>query len=249
MRADEVKEQLESLRSEVQDMGRALHQLRSQDVIWVFGEQIRPVLEEKVRRYFNQMRKMSNDISASDLAKAENMLIDLVHEVVSCYQNMGRDKALVLLAERNAKIVLNDETDVNMALEGILPEIEEQIRLYFDVSLELDGQLRFATNRATDITAVPEAVRPIDVERALSSLGNAIRFELMISLRKRNMGLTELSRLLGLQKGHLQFHIKSLVESGFIKMDTRTRQYSLTRKGGAALAGTEELVRKIGSIN
>jgi DNA-binding IclR family transcriptional regulator len=79
----------------------------------------------------------------------------------------------------------------------------------------------------------------------IGPLSNAIRVSVLLELKAREGGLTELSRRMGMQKGHLQFHVKILNEADYVDIDRRTRLYTLTPRGEMALRGLEELVKNL----
>ena len=79
----------------------------------------------------------------------------------------------------------------------------------------------------------------------MAPLSNAIRVGVLINLKEREGGLTELSRRMGLQKGHLQFHVKILSEAGYVLLDRRTHLYALTSRGERALKRLGEMVKDL----
>jgi DNA-binding IclR family transcriptional regulator len=68
---------------------------------------------------------------------------------------------------------------------------------------------------------------------------------ILMLLSREDESLTGLSKSLGLQKGHLQFHLKILLEPGFINYDRKSRLYSITAKGSTALDGIGRLVESL----
>ena len=57
--------------------------------------------------------------------------------------------------------------------------------------------------------------------------------------------LTGLSNGLGLKKGHLQFHIDSLLRAKYIKYDRKSHLYSITARGAIALDEIKKLIERL----
>jgi DNA-binding HxlR family transcriptional regulator len=85
-----------------------------------------------------------------------------------------------------------------------------------------------------------------EAESVLDPLANAWRIKVLSALRRGDHGLTELGRTLDLKTGHLQFHLRALMEAGFVALDRRKHRYSLTDRGAVALSCAEDMVSKLG---
>jgi predicted transcriptional regulator len=246
MKADDVKEQLDSLRNEIRNMGQVIHRIREDDVKWIYGEQIRSVLIERSHRFFKAEkidRKVEDEI---EIEERERRMCDLIDHTVTTYQRVGRDKAIEVLDRTSSSLKSEPGRDRLSGNDDFINSIIDQFKRYFEISMEMDEQLELGQKDA--ISPGPPAMEPPSselVERTLGPLSSSIRFELMLSLRKGEKGLTDMSREMGLKKGHLQFHIKKLREAGYISIEKRSHLYSLTPKGSVALTGAEELVRRV----
>ena len=75
----------------------------------------------------------------------------------------------------------------------------------------------------------------------LSPLSNAIRLKILALLYISSRSFTEMGSELQIQKGHLQFHVKKLVDAGYIIVDRRTHLYSIGKKGLLAVDGLGQL--------
>jgi DNA-binding transcriptional ArsR family regulator len=137
--------------------------------------------------------------------------------------------------------------DSALRCHAFVDDVIDQFKRYFSITIGWRGQIGLVEqipSTDNEMTSTPPS--PDLVERVLSPLSNSIRFGMMSSLSVKAQSITELSREMGLQKGHLQFHVKALVDAGYVALDRRTHLYSLTQRGELAWKGVWELVRSMG---
>jgi hypothetical protein len=246
MKAKEVQEQLDSLRKEIREMSSILHRIQEEDVRRVYGEQIRSVLNERSHRFFEAERGRLRSGEDGWLHKVEETISMMIEETVTTYQMMDQDKALTVLEEHSSRPWPSGPRDSVLRCHGFMDDVIDQFKRYFTISIGWRGQIGLLTQAQDCIGTGSVPLSPELVERVLSPLSNPIRFGVMTSLRVKGRGLTEMGRELGLQKGHLQFHMRALVDAGYLVLDRRTHLYSLTPRGDLALRGVEDLVRSMG---
>jgi DNA-binding HxlR family transcriptional regulator len=123
-----------------------------------------------------------------------------------------------------------------------------QLRSYLD-TYEVVSRPIFPPTVALEHPVAPSerSLSPTLVEEILAPLSNSWRINILMLLSKDSASLAELSKALGLQKGHLQFHLKTLVVPKYIAYDRRTHQYTITAKGEATLNGLAALLDDIAS--
>ncbi|HSV42093.1 MAG TPA: winged helix-turn-helix domain-containing protein, partial [Methanomassiliicoccales archaeon] len=88
-------------------------------------------------------------------------------------------------------------------------------------------------------------MEPEDMEGRLAPLSNATRLRVMALLYTSSRSFTEMGRELGMQKGHLQFHLRKLVGAGYVLIDRRTHQYTISEKGALAVDGLCRLLPRL----
>lgn len=246
MKADGVREQLDSLRNEIRSMGHAIHRIREEDVKWIYGEQIRSVLIEKSHRFYQITKKHRNVDDVLEIYESIRRMNDLIDRTITAYQRVGRDKAITVLDQTSSIMMDRPKISNIPGNDEFIRSIVAQFKRYFEISIEMVEELELGPKDT--FSSSPQMIESPSsdlVEKTLGPLSNSIRFELMLLLRKGEKGLTDMSREMGLKKGHLQFHIKKLRDAGYISIEMRSHQYSLTPKGSIALIGVEELVRRI----
>ncbi|MFW9980077.1 MAG: winged helix-turn-helix domain-containing protein [Candidatus Thorarchaeota archaeon] len=65
----------------------------------------------------------------------------------------------------------------------------------------------------------------------LKPLSNRVRLEILKELGKGGKHYTTIERKLGIKGGHLQYHLDSLLDAGYISKDRSFGNYHLTRQG------------------
>ncbi len=232
MSNDELREQIEALRSEVRQLNASFVNLREDDVRRVFVQQVRPVLVERIDRALGWPGSVGN----RDCREA---LVEWTEEVLEGMERGGGAGGLRFLEGRSARSVLRERSRPD--LNELADDLDDQMRRYLD---SYGAVLRFP--RAAEGTRTPEiagpALSPAKVEAALGPLSNGIRIGILQHLAREDDGLASLSRAQGLQKGHLQFHIRSLMGGGYIAYDRKSRLYSVTVRGRRALDGLTRLM-------
>ena len=238
MQADDIREQIEALRKEVRCLSTSILNLRQDDLRKVFGDQIRPVLVERIERNYSRVRSIGK--GEEDPKK---VLLDLVERSVAIFQQDGKQKALDHLEqfERNQDTRSGQSTGETVKFDS---QIVGQIRDYlvlsdviFNRTVPDAPDLGAKENDLGNRTLSPEAA-----ERLLAPLSNARRVQVMLILSKENNSLAELAKQMDLKKGHLQFHLKALVDVDYVRFDRKSRLYSISPRGTRILDGVTEIV-------
>jgi DNA-binding transcriptional ArsR family regulator len=242
VQGDDIKEQIEALRQEVRGLSTTILNLRQDDMRKVFGDQFKPVLTDRIARHFSPARKGARKERDSAL---QARLLELVDRSVSMFQQQGKEKALRYLDEYGKNHARTP--DNGPPTDRFEPELISQLRDYLQLSdtifsqtvpegSSLDPRGTYSGNRELS----PEAA-----ERLLAPLSNARRVQVLLILSRESCSLAELCKELDLQKGHLQFHLKSLLDVEYIEFDRKSRLYSLAPHGTIALQGITKLVESL----
>jgi hypothetical protein len=243
MKGDDIKEQIEELRQEVRGLSKSIVNLRQDDMRKVFGDQFRPVLTDRIIRHYSQVQRGS---STERTKKSRERLIELVERSVTTFQQHGKQRALDLVDEfeKNAEARSSGDDEGKDRFEM---ELTSQIREYLQLSdvvfkqnvpegSSLDPMGTYVGNRT---------LSPENAERLLAPLSNARRVQVMLILSRENSSLAELCKEMELQKGHLQFHLRSLLDVEYIAFDRKSRLYALSPRGKIALEGITKLVESL----
>ena len=241
MRADDIREQIEALREEVRGLSTSILTLRQDDLRKVFGDQIRPVLVERIGRYYSHVKSGRN---ASE--DPEKELLDLVEKSVTTFQRDGKQQALDDLEnfEKNREVT---PAHTNVELVKFESQIVDQIREYLMLSDVIFNRtvpdIPDLTTKQYDRESL--SLSPETAERFLAPLSNARRVQVMLILSKEDDSLAELAKQMELKKGHLQFHLKALMEVDYIRFDRKSRLYSITDRGSLVLDSVAKLLKNM----
>jgi DNA-binding transcriptional ArsR family regulator len=238
MRNDELREQIKALRSEVRALGDSFISLRQEDVRRAFMDQIRPVLTERIDRALS-------DILPSEFEEKQcREAIDVW--LVESLQALESDDRAALpgFLERHGGCSTVRFWKLG-ALDQLMAGLEVQLLSYHRIYNELLRTTHRGIETTTTLQRKP-VLDPAVAESVLSPLSNALRIDLLQRLSRQDDGLAALSRAAGLQKGHLQFHLRVLMDGGYILQDRKSRMYSITPRGERALNGLATLVGAIG---
>ena len=248
MNNDDIRKQLEILRNGIRALDDSLVDQREEDLRMVYGDQIRPVLVERIDRFFSGMERERLFV-ADERKRLEDQLVELVDRTVSSFQRDGTSAASRVLAEKAATLSTLDKSIDEPRFSHFKDELIQQIREYFEIADRMANSMNTDTSRLMAPSAGPAFAHlsPQKVEETLGPLSNSLRIRVLLRLADEDDGLAALGRALGLKKGHLQFHLKSLLGFGYVRYDRKGRLYSITAKGTAALDGLAVLVDRLSS--
>lgn len=243
MQGDDIKEQIEALRQEVRGLSTSILNLRQEDMRKVFGDQFKPVLTDRIARHFSSAKK---GIRKEQEKVSQVKLLELLDRAVSVFQQQGKQKTMKYLDdhEKNVRARSPEPARAEDSFElELISQIRDYLQLWDSIvshkvpdGSSLDPMGTYSGNRALS----PEAA-----ERLLAPLSNARRVQVMLILSREKSSLAELCKALGLQKGHLQFHLKALLDVDYIAFDRKSHLYSLTSQGTIALQGVTKLVESL----
>ena len=242
---NEIQQQLEALTAEVRLLSNSFTQLRQDDLRMVFGEQIRPILLERVDRFFNEEKKNS-EVGCCE--KIKPLLVAAVNGTVDSFQEKGREEASRVIDECEVSLAKILRTERNSALQTFVSALVRQMRDYLVLFDQVSHQRISHKNTIAPLAVKTEDLSPLEAESVLSPLANSWRMKVLKILSEDDESLAGISKVLGLKKGHLQFHLKCLIEARFIGYNRKSRLYSITDRGAVALDGVTRLVERLESI-
>jgi DNA-binding transcriptional ArsR family regulator len=244
MQGDEIQEQIKALRQEVRGLSTSILNLRQDDMRKVFGDQIKPVLTERIARHYSQVSSGSAKERGEEVS--EVVLLDLVDRSVKIFQHDGKQSALKFVDEFEKGITAKAPRNTDWTKRFDL-QLIDQIREYLMISDHVFNQTTPNVPVIPPIATHPakSAFSPEAAERLLTPLSNAKRVQVMMILSRESNSLAELCKELDLQKGHLQFHLKALLDVDYICYDRKSRLYSLTPRGSRILDDVSRIVERL----
>lgn len=228
--SDELHEQIAALRSEVRQLSESFTGLRDEEIRRVFSRQVRTVLDERTDRALCWPGSSRNGPLRASLA-------GWMDGALGAFEHGGRAEGLRYVERRSARSVVDEDSGFVELAEAL----EEQVRSYLDTY----GQVVSRPDGARLPVRTVHELSPERVEATLAPLSNGIRIALLQHLAREDDGLAAMARALGLQKGHLQFHLRSLLHGWYIDYDRKSRLYALSARGRRALDGLGRLMDEL----
>lgn len=242
IRNEDLKQQIEALRSEVRALSYTFRDLRQDEVRRVFGEQVRPILAERIERTFEELQD-DRPKDAVKLMTQKEELVSWMDAVLEVFMESGKVPALSYMDEVPARGSVRRTR--HPQLLTLVDDLETQLRSYFDT---YDRVLRSAGDARRVIVQPGPPIKdpsPDDLSDMIGPLANPIRIRILRLLQIEDDGLSDLGRSLGMQKGHLQFHLRSLTSSGYVTYDDKSHLYSLSPRGRKALDGLATMYEEL----
>lgn len=238
MQNTDIQRQLDSLREEIRDLNASLVRLRPEDIRTVYGDQTRSVLMEWIERFFQQRAQKAGN--GDEEARLQARLIEIVGLTDQAIRGHGRDHTLIALDQLETDFLPPSKGDHQ--LRRFVLNLVSQSRYYIEDSDVMVQEVGPATIRA----AVPalsndEALSPTTVEWVLGPLSNSLRIRILMLLSKGDERLVDLCESMNMQKGHIQYHLRTLMGNRYIIYDRKSRLYSITGRGRVALDGLAKL--------
>ncbi|MBI0583300.1 MAG: winged helix-turn-helix transcriptional regulator [Methanomassiliicoccus sp.] len=246
MTSQEMMDEIRSLRSEVGTLGDHMARLRFADIKNAFLHQIRMAVGDQGRRTFQSEASALSAASQCDLK-------------VICLTKL--EQAVDEAADRFMKDDLEAAKRILDDVEGLISgecsscrdddcsrSATETLRRVKAVLVVYEGLVERIGDAPVDVLGMyaEPTVTPEDVESAIAPLSNALRVRVLIALRRGDHSLSELGRAVDLRTGHLQFHLRALIDAGYVEADRRRHRYRITERGNVALRWTEDLVSRVG---
>jgi len=242
MSENELLRRIEELRQGLDALGRSVTSLRKDEMDQAFHEQIgasylannRQAVRDLVKEWQGRPSKFISDIS------------ELYDRAMERYELNDLDGAIRSLDEVREVVAKSSNPEMTAELKGDLLSVLDRSRQ----QMALLETLRFHTGRPGVRRSCDSAyagLEPEKLEAMLSPLSNAVRLKILALLYTSSRSFTEILSELHMQKGHLQFHLRKLVDSGYVSVDRRTHLYSLGEKGLLAVDGLGQIFSRLPS--
>jgi DNA-binding transcriptional ArsR family regulator len=236
---NELLRRIEELRQGLDALGRSVTSLRKDEMENAFHDQIGASYLENNR---DAVRLALQAAQAPPLPVL-NEISDLYDVAMERYGTNDLDGALSTL-DQVRELAASSSEEVGADLKKILLPVLDTSRQ----QMAMMETLRFHTGRPgvrRSCESAYSGIEPEKLEDLLSPLSNAIRLKILALLYTDSRSFSEMVSELQIQKGHLQFHIRKLVDAGYVKVDRRTHLYSIEVKGLLAVEGLGQLFSRL----
>lgn len=237
---NELLRRIEELRQGLDALGRSVTSLRKDEMDQAFHDQIGT-------SYLDQNREAVRELLKGwpgPPSKVLSEISDLYDKAMDRYELNDLDGAIRSLDEVREIVAGSPRADIDAGPRGELLSVLDRSRQ----QMALLETLRFHTGRPgvrRSCDSAYSGIEPEKLEAMLAPLSNAVRLKVLALLYTSSRSFTEIMSELQMQKGHLQFHLRKLVDSGYVVVDRRTHLYSLEEKGLLAVDGLGQLFSKL----
>ncbi len=241
MNEEEIVRRLERLRVDMDALGQemkrsSLEKIRS-NMDGVIMDALSKNGRDKLERDIQKMRSMST-------CENRGHCLDTVNSVASgamaAYVAGDTAGALAMISslEENIKGIASPCGDAGCS--------DDCLRLMDDVRerIALSEKLRMATEEERP-KQVRQQITAEDVYHSLDPLSHPARMEVLMILSEGDLSFTEVSKKVNLRTGHLQYHMKSLMDAGYVSRKVSRGPFSLTKQGSIALESAMEMARRL----
>lgn len=246
MTEEQMLREIRSLRSEMDMLGDHMLSVRYEDIRGVFIEQMRSALGEEGRRSFrNEATLLRSSSACQNKALCLSSLSEAVELAADKFMAGDVQAADRMIDELERKVSgeLSPCMDSTCSKEAV--ETLHRVKVILSIYQNLADRLGHRAVESVPSVTSPE-VTPEHAEEVLGPLANAWRIRVLRVLRSGERSLTDLGRSVSLRTGHLQFHLRALMDAGYVKADRRRHMYIITPRGRTALQGTEDLAYRLG---
>ncbi|KUJ92469.1 MAG: hypothetical protein XD40_2334 [Archaeoglobus fulgidus] len=167
-------------------------------------------------------------------------------KVIRVYSEKGAEEALEEVKKHKEAVEKHLDSSLcpdKNCMQSIVDTFET-LESLIKHSLEISEQRRTILRRWNSIEEIDEEA----VAKLLSPLSNPIRIRILKALTKGGKSYAELERAVGIKGGHLQFHLRNLMEAGYITQETLRRRYIITHSGLKVLNCLVELRDAMGIV-
>jgi len=159
-----------------------------------------------------------------------DVFIDIVRDACTVYMSQGAEAAKDRMEHARGDHLLK-----HFDAPGLCPELFIDITNETMLMFELVHRIAEGTESHSQIHQDKwKTIDPEVCSETLFSLSNPHRLNLMMLLKEDEQSFSELSNQTGLRTGHLQFHLRTLMDRGLVDKEERGI-YCLNSRGHTAL--------------
>jgi predicted transcriptional regulator len=240
MSEEDIVRRLELLRLEMdalgQEMKRSCRDKIRTNMDGVILEALsgsgRDKLEKDILRMKGATTCMNRDLCLDTVSKVAS-------EAMASYVAGDIDGALDMIAaiEENIKGIASPCGDGGCS--------DDCLRLMDDVRERIALSERIRTAAEGRPEPERQQVSAQEVFNSLGPLSHPVRVEVLMILSDGDLSFTEIGRKVNLRTGHLQYHMKSLVDAGYVSRKVNRGPFSMTKQGSIALESAMEMARRL----
>lgn len=240
-------EEIEGIRNELRKLGEDFGKTRYEDLRRAFCDEVRALVGIETQRLLDpEINSIGTTSECGMKEHCFNRVKEAIEGGLRRFAKGDTAGALLLLSQLEVLVQSSESPCHDAACTERVMSLTKEIKILITVfDATLGAKCRQApakqpeTQTAGKTTTTEDPPKPLEIENALMPLSNRWRIILLRLLSRGGMKFTEMSRILGLRTGHLQFHLRVLARQGYLAVDRGSKTYVITEKGMAALSWAE----------
>lgn len=231
----DVARSLDQLRAEMNELNRTVLSVRYEDFKKVVLTQVQYVMADHYEEYLAANMDRIDCLSSCPHRKDCRKELDAVFQgLSSCFLKDDYQAAMeeldrveALIGGLHSPCKSRECHDLQMAMvRDVRSLVTFMQRIHEKIRGPMTDQARQASDDKVDLEKV---------SRMMTPLAHPARLQVLRALGLRDRTFTDLSRELDLRTGHLQFHLRPLLDEGYVSKQRNRGDYSITPRGKAAL--------------
>ncbi len=168
----------------------------------------------------------------------------VIADTLMTFQKMGPEAAMAKLEEFRGSLTEGSVNCVSRECSDYLLKVLTEAESAFSMASRIQMRMsKLATPlEETDVLSDPYTMQ------AMAALSNPHRVSLMNFMRDGEKAFSDMTEHSGLKAGHLQFHLRNLMELGLMDKTNRRGTYTITAEGLAALDAMQEFGNRLSTV-
>jgi DNA-binding transcriptional ArsR family regulator len=231
----DIARSLDLLKAEIGELGRTVLNVRYEDFKKVVLTQVQYVMTEHYESYLESNLDRIDCLSSCPKRKECRKELDSIFQgISSCFikddfqsAQDEIDRAEALIGGLHSPCQSRECHDLQL---GMVRDVRSLVTFMQRMSDRIRGPMPNVTPPAGGAM-----MDPAEVSRMVSPLAHPARLQVLQALGLKDRTFTDLSRELDMRTGHLQFHLRPLLDEGYVSKQRNRGDYSITPRGRAAL--------------
>jgi DNA-binding transcriptional ArsR family regulator len=231
----EMARSLDQLKEEIGRLSHTVQNVRYEDFKKVVLTQVQYVMTEHYRGYLEANMERIDCLSSCPLRNECRKQLDSIFQgISSCFMRDDfpsameeLDRAESLIGGLHSPCQSRECHDLQL---GMVRDVRSLVSFMQRISERIGGPLPLGS------APVPEGSMDLGgISRMMAPLAHPARLQVLCALGAQDRTFTDLSRELDMRTGHLQFHLRPLLDEGYVSKQRNRGDYSITPRGRAAL--------------
>lgn len=241
MNQEEIVQRLERLRAEMESLGQELKRSNLEKMCLGMDGAIKEALSKNGKVLLDRdLDKMRGESTCENRERCLDTVGNIASEAMATYLAGDTEGALHLISslEENIRGIASPCGDEGCSADclRLMDDVRERIAF--------SEKLRMAAEKGRPVSSGPP-VTADDVFQSLDPLSHPARVSVLMLLSQGDLSFTEVSRKLNLRTGHLQYHLKSLLDAGYVNRKVNRGPFSLTKQGSIVLESAMDMTRRL----